>query len=56
MEYKDLIAFIDRMLASVEGPETAARKLVILGKLLAEEESKVGRHGIVQGRGPRGYR
>lgn len=56
MEFKDLIAFADTMLAALQGTETPGRKLVMLGKLLTEEEAKVGPHGLVQGRGPRGYR
>ena len=53
METKDLLHFADEMLAIIAGPETAARKLVMLEKYLSESEVSLGRPGLVQGRGQR---
>ncbi len=53
MELKDLIRFADEMLAIIEGPESPARKFVMLDKHLTEGEAKLGRRDLVQGRGAR---
>ncbi len=54
MNAQDLIRFADDMLAIIDGPESPAKKIVMLEKRLADGEASIGRRDLVQGRGARG--
>ena len=54
MNAQDLIRFADDMLAIIDGPESPAKKMVLLEKRLSDGEAVAGRKDLVQGRGPRG--
>ena len=53
MNAQDLIRFADDMLAIIDGPESPAKKIVMLEKRLSDGEATVGRKDLVQGRGAR---
>ncbi len=53
MNTQDLIRLADDLLAIIDGPESPARKIVMLEKRLSDDEAHAGRRDLVQGRGAR---